>query len=557
MSGSSQSTSAARWTESTLPRFVRLEHESVLEAVERDLRACIERSGEFPSIARYDARVDPSRDADAAESIVLAALDAAPRFKSAIARGWSDAFPAWKPAIERALAVAMLSEDELDETIGADEVIRVGAPLEDGFGRYELIETLGTGASGRVYRAVDRVLSQCGARVEVAVKIVPCTRGEVEQRIREAGAARAISDSGVARVLDAGTIVGGSSGSAVARALGIRESGILIATELIDGVPLYVWKALHPARTGAQCALVASRIESALASCHAAGVAHGDLSPANIMVDREGAPRIVDFGHASWSREAGVAEEFSTQTARDRRRLEHLRVWLVRDLSDAAVRAETQAESGSARVLRRRNAAVAVLLLLTAGGSYAWWSFVRERNDPKAAVATLDPTQLIFGSELSADEELEGAVRGLLEHGGVESMTEQDLARLRSRLRIEAADLAQANNLSSEQQARLLGSALVALSTGDAVWAAPQAVLAASCAAEHPHRMLLAQVIADLARRASGDAGSEAIVRASLTRLIETTGASGLEFVLSSIERQGAAAAGNGAAPRVGADNSR
>ncbi len=182
---------------------------------------------------------------------------------------------------------------------------------------------------------------------------------------------------------------------------------------------------------------------------------------------------------------------------------------------------------------------------------------MRERNDPKAAVATLDPTQLIFGSELSADEELEGAVRGLLEHGGVESMTEQDLARLRSRLRIEAADLAQANNLSSEQQARLLGSALVALSTGDAVWAAPQAVLAASCAAEHPHRMLLAQVIADLARRASGDAGSEAIVRASLTRLIETTGASGLEFVLSSIERQGAAAAGNGAAPRVGADNSR
>ncbi len=173
--------------------------------------------------------------------------------------------------------VTGLARAQLGEHAGHDR----GADPMTGImiGRYTLADLLGSGGMGLVYRAHDPVLER-----DVAIKLIhaldirPADR---ERLLREARAMARLSHPNVLTVFDAG------------------ESGdeLFIAMALVDGKTLreHCARARLTWREVVALCLGAAR---GLAASHRAGVLHRDVKPDNILVSRDGAVQVTDFGLA-------------------------------------------------------------------------------------------------------------------------------------------------------------------------------------------------------------------------------------------------------------------
>jgi hypothetical protein len=531
MSDVAPSVSSSAWQREGVRGFSVARGEPLADAVRRDLAERLSEDGELPTPERYLDAVDPARDRESAVAVVVAAFDAAPRFRRELAAAWRARHPSWGDAIERAAALAILDE-EPDGC--ADAPQRLGPALDDGLGRYELLELIGRGSSGAVHRALDRSLARCGSESFVAVKRIRCGPDEIDGRLREAGAARAIAHAGVARVLDAGR----------------DAQGVFIVTELIAGVPLYIWKALAPDRDAVECERIVAAAQAALLACHARGVAHGDLSPANLLIDAEGAPRVVDFGHASWGR-----SEDEAATARDHRRLAGILRWLLRGVEESPAR--RRAVANIARVARGEPllgrtgsrvgvaALTATVVIACAAAVVLWVAWpTGEGGAPEIAAgggaseraARADPLGLVFGSSLATRPELERVLRDLL-LDGIVGVPVESLEALRVGLRAEASAIAGRPASGGDDGALLLASALLELTGDEIPWAAPLAVLAAERDEGSASRVLLAQAIVDIARIRSGGADALEDARGRLERVRVECGATGLEVVAEHVSR--------------------
>lgn len=163
-----------------------------------------------------------------------------------------------------------------DETGAAETISRVG--------HFELVDRLGVGGFGSVWKARDTELDRV-----VAVKIprrAGMTTEESEKFLREARAAAQLSHPNIVAVHEVGR----------------DGENVYIVSDLVRGVSLADW--LTGAQPTAQVAaeLVAT-VADALQHAHAQGVVHRDLKPGNILIDGDGRPHVVDFGLAR--REAG------------------------------------------------------------------------------------------------------------------------------------------------------------------------------------------------------------------------------------------------------------
>jgi tetratricopeptide (TPR) repeat protein/tRNA A-37 threonylcarbamoyl transferase component Bud32 len=153
-------------------------------------------------------------------------------------------------------------------------------------GRYELIERIGEGAFGFVYRARDPKLNR-----EVAVKLPRSNRfltpEESERFLRESRNAAQLDHPGIVRIFDTG-----------------RHNGIpYIVSEFIAGQPLSNWLADRELDFR-ESAEVMVEISDAVAHAHQRGVIHRDLKPSNIMISTDEShlqPRVMDFGLARHS----------------------------------------------------------------------------------------------------------------------------------------------------------------------------------------------------------------------------------------------------------------
>jgi len=154
---------------------------------------------------------------------------------------------------------------------------------------YRIVEALGAGGMGVVYRAVDERLNR-----NVAIKVIGQHVADSDQRRRFLKEARSASSFAHPNIV---TIHEVDTDGAVD----------FIVMELVDGRSLDKRVAAGPVSLDDAIAH-AEQIASALAAAEAAGVVHRDIKPANIVVTESGHVKLLDFG---------IAKQLARPTAAD------------------------------------------------------------------------------------------------------------------------------------------------------------------------------------------------------------------------------------------------
>ncbi len=167
-----------------------------------------------------------------------------------------------------------------------------------GVGRYRLLEALGSGSMGTVFRAHDPQLGR-----DVAIKTLHSSRAAAgdlptlghslrEARGRFAAEARAmaaVSHPNVVAVYDGG----------------VADDVVFLAMELVEGQTLKQW--LQTKRCWREIVEAFVQAGRGLAAAHELGLVHRDFKPDNVLVGHDGRVRVTDFGLVTTAGEATTA----------------------------------------------------------------------------------------------------------------------------------------------------------------------------------------------------------------------------------------------------------
>jgi serine/threonine protein kinase len=148
-------------------------------------------------------------------------------------------------------------------------------------GRYEILEIIGTGATGRVARAHDPMI---GRLVAIKLFAKELAQGEARQRfLQEARVVGQLSHPSIMTLHD----------------MGIDEptQTPYLVMEYLEGLPLDRMLEKGSLPFPKACAWVAE-IACALGVAHRKGVIHGDVKPANVLITNDGRVKLMDFGMA-------------------------------------------------------------------------------------------------------------------------------------------------------------------------------------------------------------------------------------------------------------------
>jgi len=156
-------------------------------------------------------------------------------------------------------------------------------------GRYQIIEELGRGGMGRVYKVLDKDIDE-----KVALKLlnpeIAADEDTIQRFRNELKFARKITHKNVCRMYD----------------LGEEKGTPYITMEYVPGEDLKSSVRRMGQLTIAKSVSIAKQVCEGLAEAHRLGVVHRDLKPQNIMVDSEGNAHIMDFGIARSLETKGV-----------------------------------------------------------------------------------------------------------------------------------------------------------------------------------------------------------------------------------------------------------
>lgn len=165
-----------------------------------------------------------------------------------------------------------------------------GAP----FGRYRLVELLGRGGMGEVWRAFDTVTERT-----VAIKVLPTHLADdnlFQQRFRrEAKAAAGLDEPHVVPIFDFGEI----------------EGRLYVAMRLVQGQDLQNMLSEGPLQP-AYAVQIIEQIASALHAAHRIGLVHRDVKPSNILITGDGFAYLIDFGIARAAGETSLTNSSIT-----------------------------------------------------------------------------------------------------------------------------------------------------------------------------------------------------------------------------------------------------
>ena len=160
-------------------------------------------------------------------------------------------------------------------------------------GPYEVVERLGAGGMGEVYRAHDTNLGR-----DVALKVLP--------------AAFALDAERLARFRREAQVLASLNHPHIASIYGLEESpgGLALVLELVEGLTL-ADRLLHGPLPFDEAWPIARQISEALEAAHDHGIIHRDLKPANIKVRSDGTVKVLDFGLAKALAPVGTGADAS------------------------------------------------------------------------------------------------------------------------------------------------------------------------------------------------------------------------------------------------------
>ena len=182
---------------------------------------------------------------------------------------------------------------EVDDSAQRDESVRVdvdvgrkrnGAPdktsTPGSLGDYELLEEIGSGGQGVVYRARQKSLNRT-----VALKVLRTGHWTKQPRLKrfrlEAETAASLDDPNIVPIYE----------------IGECDGTCYFSMKLVEGAPLdqLVRRELLPIRRTAE---LIAKLSRAVHYAHQRGILHRDIKPGNILVDAKGEPQLTDFGLA-------------------------------------------------------------------------------------------------------------------------------------------------------------------------------------------------------------------------------------------------------------------
>jgi serine/threonine protein kinase/tetratricopeptide (TPR) repeat protein len=146
-------------------------------------------------------------------------------------------------------------------------------------GRYQIIEELGKGGMGRVYKALDTKIDE-----KIALKLIKpeiaTDKKTIERFGNELKYARKIRHKNVCHMYD----------------LGEEKGNHFITMEFVEGEDLKSMIRMSGQLSTGMTIKVAKQICDGLSEAHKLGMIHRDLKPGNVMIDKNGNARIMDFG---------------------------------------------------------------------------------------------------------------------------------------------------------------------------------------------------------------------------------------------------------------------
>jgi eukaryotic-like serine/threonine-protein kinase len=155
--------------------------------------------------------------------------------------------------------------------------------------RYQIIEEIGRGGMGKVYKVFDTKIKE-----KVALKLIKpeiaSDRETIERFSNELKFSRRIAHRNVCRMFDLGEVAGAH----------------FITMEYVPGEDLKSMIRMSGQLGVGTAIALTKQVCEGLAEAHRLGVVHRDLKPSNIMIDREGNARIMDFGIARSIKGKGI-----------------------------------------------------------------------------------------------------------------------------------------------------------------------------------------------------------------------------------------------------------
>ena len=195
--------------------------------------------------------------------------------------------------LETGLGLFSEAADRINDPDRAEQPPRINNPAANGsrgaasdaqmpgiLGDYELLEEIGRGGQGTVYRARQKSLNRT-----VALKVVSPSHRPSTARLKrfqlEAEAAASLDNPNIVPVYEVGE----------------RDGAYYFSMKLIEGGPLDSFFKREPMPTRRAAQLIA-KLARAVHYAHQRGILHRDIKPGNILIDAKGEPHLTDFGLA-------------------------------------------------------------------------------------------------------------------------------------------------------------------------------------------------------------------------------------------------------------------